>query len=152
MYQSKLVYSALIVSNYLPWWLRQWSVCLQCGSPRFDPWVGKIPWRRKWQPTPVLLPGEPHGLRSLGGYSPWGRRVGHDWATSLQCPLKVRRICSDLVSCIPDVSNLWSFFPLTITFFFLLVLHLIYSVFWNFLKWILVYFLEIFFWCEHLKV
>ena len=41
-----------------------------------------IPWRRKWQPTPVLLPGKFHGLRSLVGYSPWGRRVGHDWATS----------------------------------------------------------------------
>ena len=37
----------------------------------FDPWVGKIPWRRKWQPTPVFLPGEFHGQRSLAGYSPW---------------------------------------------------------------------------------
>ena len=37
-----------------------------------DPWVGKIPWRRKWQPTPVFLPGESHGQRSLVGYSPWG--------------------------------------------------------------------------------
>ena len=40
----------------------------------FDPWVGKIPWRRKWQPTPGLLPGKPHGLRILVGYSPWGRK------------------------------------------------------------------------------
>ena len=40
----------------------------------FAPWVGKIPWRRKWQPTPVFLPGESHGLRSLEGYNPWGRR------------------------------------------------------------------------------
>ena len=39
-----------------------------------SPWVGKIPWRRKWQPTPVLLPGESHGLRILVGYSPWGRK------------------------------------------------------------------------------
>ena len=38
----------------------------------FDPPVGKIPWRRKWQPTPVFLPGESHGQRSLVGYSPWG--------------------------------------------------------------------------------
>ena len=50
--------------------------------PRFDPWVGKIPWRRKWQPTPVLLPGKFHGLK---GSSEPGRlqsmgshRVGHD--------------------------------------------------------------------------
>ena len=34
----------------------------------FDPWVGKIPWRRQWQPTPVFLPGESHGQRSLAGY------------------------------------------------------------------------------------
>ena len=40
--------------------------------PRFDPWVGKR--RRKWQPTPVFLPAEPHGQRSLAGYSPWGRK------------------------------------------------------------------------------
>ena len=39
---------------------------------RFDPWVGKIPWRRAWQPTPVFLPGESHGQRSLVDYSPWG--------------------------------------------------------------------------------
>ena len=39
----------------------------------FDPWAGKIPWRRKWQPTPVYLPGEFHGQRSLAGYSPWCR-------------------------------------------------------------------------------
>jgi len=40
--------------------------------PRFGPWVGKIPWRRKWQSTPALLPGKSHGQRSLVGYSPWG--------------------------------------------------------------------------------
>ena len=51
--------------------------------PGFDPWVRKTPWQRKWQPTPVFLPGKSHGPRSLAGYSPWGRRVGHDWATSL---------------------------------------------------------------------
>ena len=50
------------------------SICLQCGRPGFDPWVGKIPWRRKWQPTPVLLPGKSHGQRSLAGCSPWDRK------------------------------------------------------------------------------
>ena len=40
----------------------------QCG---FDPWVGKISWRRKWQPTPIFLPGEAHGQRNLVGYSQW---------------------------------------------------------------------------------
>ena len=41
---------------------------------RFDPWVWKIPWRRKWQPTPVFLPGESHGQRNLAGYSPGGHK------------------------------------------------------------------------------
>ena len=43
------------------------------GRPGFDPWFGKIPWRKEWQPTPVFLPGEFHGQRSLVGYSPWSR-------------------------------------------------------------------------------
>ena len=47
-----------------------------------DPWVGKIPWEREWQPTPVFLPGEFPGQRSLVGYSPRGRRVGHNWSTN----------------------------------------------------------------------
>ena len=47
--------------------------------------MGKIPWRRAWQPTPVFLPGKSHGQRSLAGYSPWGhRRVGHDLVTKQQ--------------------------------------------------------------------
>ena len=62
------------VKQGLPWWLRGQSVCLQCRRPTFDPWVGKIPWRRKWQPTPVFLPGEVHGQRSLVGHSPWGHK------------------------------------------------------------------------------
>ena len=49
-------------------------ICLQCGRPRFDPWVGKILWRRKWQSTPGLLPGKSHGQSSLVGYSPWGHK------------------------------------------------------------------------------
>ena len=54
---------------------------LQCGTSGLDPWVGKIPWRRAWQPTPVFLPGEsswtekPSGLQSVGS-----QRVRHDWA------------------------------------------------------------------------
>ena len=47
---------------------------LQCGRPGFNPWVGKIPWRRNWQPTPVLLPRKFQGWRSLVGYSPWGHK------------------------------------------------------------------------------
>ena len=47
---------------------------MQCRRPRFDPWVGKIPWRRKCQLTPVFLPGEFHRQRSLVGYSPWSHK------------------------------------------------------------------------------
>ncbi|CAI9166052.1 unnamed protein product [Rangifer tarandus platyrhynchus] len=47
------------------------STC-NVGRPRYDPWVGKISWRREWQPTPLFLPGESHGQRSLKGHSPWG--------------------------------------------------------------------------------
>ena len=41
-----------------------WRICLQCGRHGFDPWIGKIPCKRKWQPTPVFLPGKSHGQRS----------------------------------------------------------------------------------------
>ena len=54
----------------LPWWLRDKESACQCRRCRFDLWVGKIPWRRKWQPTPVSLPGTCHGQRCLAGYSP----------------------------------------------------------------------------------
>ena len=54
------------------------KISLQRGRPGFDPWVGKIPWRRERLPSPVLWPREFHGL-----YSPWGRRVRHDLATFL---------------------------------------------------------------------
>ena len=47
---------------------------LQCGRPGFDPWVWKIRWRRKQQPTLVFLPGKPHGESRLVGYNPWGHK------------------------------------------------------------------------------
>ena len=50
----------------------------------FDPWVGKIPWKKAWQPTPVFLPGEFHGQGSLVDYSPCSRRIGHD-GSNLAC-------------------------------------------------------------------
>ena len=52
------------------------SIC-QCRKLKrccFNPWVGKISWRRKWQPTPVFSPGKSHGQRSLAGYSPWDHK------------------------------------------------------------------------------
>ena len=60
--------------------------------PGFDPWVGKILWRRKWQPTPVFLPGEFHGQRSLvrlqSIQSMVLQRIGHDWVTNSWLPVK----------------------------------------------------------------
>ena len=50
-------------------------ICLQCRRPRFDPWVGKMPWRKEWLPTPVLMPREFHRQRNLARYSPWSYKV-----------------------------------------------------------------------------
>ena len=75
----------------LPWWFRWWRICLQCGRPEFDPWVGKIPWRRAGQLTPVFLSGESHGQRSLAGYSPWGHKEldTTEWLSTAQHSYKV---------------------------------------------------------------
>ena len=54
----------------LPRWLKRSRIRLQCNRPRFSPWVGKVPWRREWQPTAVFLPGKSHGHGSLAGSSP----------------------------------------------------------------------------------
>ena len=66
-------------------WPRGKEPACQCRRHGFDPWIGKISWRRKWQPTLVFLPGKSHGQWSLVGYSPWGcKRVRHDRVTEKQ--------------------------------------------------------------------
>ena len=70
---------------WVPRWLSGWRISLPCRRHRrcgFDPWTGKIPWKRKWQFTPVFLPEKCHGHRSLSGYrtslqvmTPWGRQT-----------------------------------------------------------------------------
>ena len=66
------IFSFLTLIYGLPWWLsREQSAC-QCRRCGFKPWVGKISWRRKWQPTPIFLPGKYHKQRRLAGYSLWG--------------------------------------------------------------------------------
>ena len=55
----------------------------------FNPWVRKIPWRRKWQPTPVSLPGKSHRQKSLVGYSHGITKVGHDLMTKPLPPLQM---------------------------------------------------------------
>ena len=56
----------------LPKWLSGKESTYQYRRHRFNSWVRKIHWRRKWQPTPVLLPEKSHGQRSMAGYCPWG--------------------------------------------------------------------------------
>ena len=67
---NKLILIQLILIHWASL-VAQLVKSLQCGRTGFDPCVGKIPWRRKRQPTPVFLPGESHGQRSLEGYCPW---------------------------------------------------------------------------------
>ena len=91
------IYIPIYLSVYLSLWINKyvWNISYRASlvaqmvnnlpamqEIRFDLWVRKIPWRREWQPTPVFLPGEFHGQRSLEGYSQWGHRVGHDWVTN----------------------------------------------------------------------
>ena len=71
---TELLTFTFIIIVGLPRWLSGKESTCQCRKHGFDPWVGKIPWRRKWQPIPVFLPGEFHGHRSLVGYSPWGQK------------------------------------------------------------------------------
>ena len=61
--------STIYLDANIPLWLSWKRICLQCGSPWFNPWVGRVTWRRKRLPTPVFWPGKFHGL-----YSPWGRK------------------------------------------------------------------------------
>ena len=77
-----IFYWSIISSHLLPRWHSGKESTCQCRRHKrcgFYPWVRKNPWRRKWQPTPVFLPGKFHGQRSMVGCSPWSReRVGHD--------------------------------------------------------------------------
>ena len=69
-----------VISTLRPLWITLlWQVkslpaMQETQEMQFDPWVGKIPWRRQWQPTPVFLPEKSHGQRSLAGHSPWDHR------------------------------------------------------------------------------
>ena len=75
------------------------------GRHRFDPWVGKIPWRGKWQPSLVFLPGEVHGQRSLVGYSPRGRKES-DTTEQAHTDLTYQPWVAQILSLIMDLNLL----------------------------------------------
>ena len=69
------VFAEPLSEHGLPRWLSSKESACQCRRQRrcgFEPWVRKIPWRRKWQPSPIFLPGKSHRQRSLVGHSTWG--------------------------------------------------------------------------------
>ena len=92
LFNNSLEYSPKLPATWVLWlshyfsqqagypprrWLSGKEFACQCRQQRrcgFDPWVGKTPWRRAWQPTLGFLPGKSHGQRSLEGYSPWGHK------------------------------------------------------------------------------
>ena len=76
MRRKKIIWRLNNMLLFPRWFSVKESAC-QCKRCRFDPLVGKIPWRRKWQPTLVFLPGKSHGQRSLAVYSLWGHKVSH---------------------------------------------------------------------------
>ena len=90
IFQSWLAYLLYLWDSQMA---QSWRVCLQCrwhSRRGFNPWVRKVPWRRKRQPTPVFLPGKSHGQRILAGYSPWGPRESD--TTEQACALASSRI------------------------------------------------------------
>ena len=89
---SKKTKNRITIWSRLLLYLRQQRICLQCRRHGFNPWVGNIPWRRKWQPTLLFLPGKSHGQRTiipwtivLVDYGSYGhKRVRYDLVTKQQ--------------------------------------------------------------------
>ena len=90
------------VPEGVPWWLRWYRICLQCGQTRLDPWVVRFPWRREWQPTSVLLPREFHGRGA------WQATV--QWVTKSQTQLSNEHSPSPSTFPLNDSLNPFSIF------------------------------------------
>ena len=75
----------------------QWErICLQCRRCGFYPWIRKIPWRRKWQPIPLFLPGKFYGQRSLVGYSLWRyKESNYNWDARTHFTSKLDQKCGE---------------------------------------------------------
>ena len=93
------------------WWLSGKESAYQCRRCSFDPWVGKIPWRRAWPPTPVFLPGKSTGQRSLVGCTPWSCK---NWTwlsdqTTMKNVLFIEFLfCICVYSTVPLIKSLWN--------------------------------------------
>ena len=117
----------------LPWWLSSKESSWQCRRCRFNLWVGRIPWSRKWQPTPVFLPGKSLGQRSLVGYiqsmelqRSWTRLI--DKTAKPPPPQFISCISSSTTSlffCIPS-------FPAPESFPMSWLFHIRWPKYWNF--------------------
>ena len=86
-YNVMIPLTSSVMTTGLPWWFSgKESPCQRRSLRRLrlDLWVRKVPWRRKWQPTLILLPGESHGQRSLWGCSPWGGKELSNWTDFIQ--------------------------------------------------------------------
>ena len=94
----------LLICSRLPRWPCGKESACQCRRRKLDPWVRKIFWRMKWQPTPVFLPGESLGQRSLVGYSPCGcKRVGHNLLN--QCTQSTPKAVSEWLTPVKNKSQ-----------------------------------------------
>ena len=95
-------------------------ICLECRRPGFNPWVGKIPWRRAWKPTPVVFPGESPGQMSLASSRRWWRtgkpgmlqsmemqRVRHDGATKHTTAIRAQKLYPLTTRTFPESEGLW---------------------------------------------
>ena len=80
---------------------------MKCGRPKFDSWIGKIPWRKEWLPTPIFLPGKSHGQRNLAGYSPWGNK---ELDTTER--LSLRKVTEYRIN-MPKINNFFSVFTIS---------------------------------------
>ena len=130
-------------------WTYLWGATIQpSGFPgdamrcRFDPWVRKIPWRRAWQPTPVFLPGESHGQRSLAGYSPWGHTES-DMTQRLSSSSSSYR--TSILGHCHLTTVLLSLLPILLFFFFNITVNVL-IYFW--LPWVLCCFVQAFSSCD----
>ena len=85
--------------NGLSRWLSGKVSACQCRRRRFDSWVGKNPWRRKWVPTSVCLPGESHRQKSLVGYSACGHRESDmiEWLSMCTCINSIVAILLEMI-------------------------------------------------------